>query len=337
MATDLSSFPRIQLGQWPSPLQSCPRLSERLSTGLGGPTVLVKRDDVSLIGVGGNKLRKLEFLLGAAVRDGAERVVTFGAVQTNHGRLTAAACAHLGLACDLVLTRAVPRDGEAYERSGNMLLDRVYGATVHVLDTDEEAEVRHQELLAAHGKTVSIPVGGSTGVGALGYVHAVAELITQFGDTGRWPSRLVAPLASAGTAAGLVVGAAAFGWEIDIDLIAVSRPVEAARQVLLSLVAETAALLDIAPPSLDRVRITDRTLGPGYGQPTDDVWRAISLFGSTEAITLEPVYSGKTAAGLVSLVEDGSIGADETVLFLHTGGLPGLFAYTPEATAFLGS
>jgi D-cysteine desulfhydrase family pyridoxal phosphate-dependent enzyme len=332
MATDLSSFPRIQLGQWPSPLQACPRLSESV-----GSTVLVKRDDISLIGVGGNKLRKLEFLLGAAVRDGAERVVTFGAVQTNHGRLTAAACARLGLACDLVLTRAVPRDGEAYERSGNILLDRVYGATVHVLDTDEQAEVRHQELLAAHGKTVSIPVGGSTGVGALGYVQAVAELITQFGDTGMWPSRLVAPLASAGTAAGLLVGAAAFGWEIDIDLIAVSRPVEAARQVLLPLVAETAALLDIAPPSLDRVRITDRTLGPGYGQPTEEVWRAISLFGSTEAITLEPVYSGKTAAGMLSLIEDGSIAPSETVLFLHTGGLPGLFAYTPEATTHLSS
>jgi D-cysteine desulfhydrase len=332
MATDLSSFPRIQLGQWPSPLQPCPRLSARL-----GRTVLVKRDDVSLLGVGGNKLRKLEFLLGAAVRDGAERVVTFGAVQTNHGRLTAAACARLGLPCDLVLTRAVPRSGEAYERSGNILLDHVYGATVHLVDTDEEADARHQELLAGHRNVASIPVGGSTGVGALGYVAVVAELIEQFGDTGVWPTRLVAPLASAGTAAGLLVGAAAFGWEIDVELIAVSRPAEAARQVLLPLLAETAALLDISPPSLDRVRITDRTLGPGYGQPTEDVWRAISLFGSTEAITLEPVYSGKTAAGLVSLIEDGSIGSQETVLFLHTGGLPGLFAYTPEATTFLGS
>jgi D-cysteine desulfhydrase len=331
MATDLSSFPRIQLGQWPSPLQACPRLSARL-----GSTVLVKRDDVSLLGVGGNKLRKLEFLLGAAVRDGAERIVTFGAVQTNHGRLTAAACARLGLRCDLVLTRAVPREGEAYERSGNILLDHVYGATVHVLDTDEEAAARHQELLAGHGNVASIPVGGSTGVGALGYVQAVAELIGQFGDTGGWPSRLVAPLASAGTAAGLVVGAAAFGWEIDIDLIAVSRPAAQAREVLLPLVEETAALLDLTPPSLDRVRITDRTLGAGYGQPTDEVWRAIALFGATEAITLEPVYSGKTAAGLVSLLEDGSIGAGETVLFLHTGGLPGLFAYTPEATAAFG-
>ncbi|MFC0434361.1 D-cysteine desulfhydrase family protein [Kutzneria buriramensis] len=331
MAADLSSFPRIQLGQWPSPLQRCARLSERL-----GPTVLVKRDDVGLIGVGGNKLRKLEFLLGAAVRDGAERVITFGAVQTNHGRLTAAACARLGMPCDLVLTRAVPRAGEAYEQSGNILLDHVYGATVHVVDTDDEAEVRHQELLAGHGKAASIPVGGSTGVGALGYVAAVAELIGQFGDTGVWPTRLVSPLASAGTAAGLIVGAAAFGWEIDIDLIAVSRPVEQARQVLAPLIEETAALLDIAPPALDRVRITDRTLGPGYGQPTDEVWRAISLFGSTEAITLEPVYSGKTAAGFVSLVEDGSIGPHETVLFLHTGGLPGLFAYTPEATAAFG-
>jgi D-cysteine desulfhydrase len=331
MATDLSSFPRILLGQWPSPLEACPRLSTRL-----GPTVLVKRDDVGLVGVGGNKLRKLEFLLGAAIRDGAERIVTFGAVQTNHGRLTAAACARLGLPCDLVVTRTVPRDGEAYERSGNILLDHVYGACVHVLDTDEEAEARHQELLAAHGNVVSIPIGGSTGVGALGYVQAVAELIGQFGDTGVWPSRLVAPLASAGTAAGLIVGAAAFGWEIDIDLVAVSRAVEPARQVLLPLIEQTAAQLDLTPPSLDRVRITDRTVGLGYGQPTDDVWRTIQLFGSTEAITLDPVYSGKAAAGMVSLIEDGSIGADETVLFLHTGGLPGLFAYTPEATAFLG-
>ena len=330
MATDLSSFPRIQLGQWPSPLQPCPRLSARL-----GPTVLVKRDDVSPLGVGGNKLRKLEYLLGAALRDGAERVVTFGAVQTNHGRLTAAACARLGLPCDLVLTRTVPREGEAYERSGNMLLDHVYGATVHLVDTDEEADARHQELLARHGNVASIPVGGSTGVGALGYVAAVAELIEQFGDTGVWPTRLVAPLASAGTAAGLLVGAAAFGWEIDVELIAVSRSADAARQVLLPIVADTAALLDIAPPSLDRVRITDRALGLGYGQPTEDVWRAISLFGSTEAITLDPVYSGKAAAGLVSLIEDGSIASPDTVLFLHTGGLPGLFAYTPEATTHL--
>jgi len=330
MATDLSSFPRIQLGQWPSPLQPCPRLTARL-----GPTVLVKRDDVSPLGVGGNKLRKLEYLLGAALRDGAERVVTFGAVQTNHGRLTAAACARLGLPCDLVLTRTVPREGEAYERSGNMLLDHVYGATVHLVDTDEEADARHQELLARHGNVASIPVGGSTGVGALGYVAAVAELIEQFGDTGVWPTRLVAPLASAGTAAGLLVGAAAFGWEIDVELIAVSRSADAARQVLLPIVADTAALLDIAPPSLDRVRITDRALGLGYGQPTEDVWRAISLFGSTEAITLDPVYSGKAAAGLASLIEDGSIASPDTVLFLHTGGLPGLFAYTPEATTHL--
>jgi 1-aminocyclopropane-1-carboxylate deaminase/D-cysteine desulfhydrase-like pyridoxal-dependent ACC family enzyme len=300
-----------------------------------GPAVVVKRDDVSLLGVGGNKLRKLEFLLGAALRDGAERVVTFGAVQTNHGRLTAAACARLGLPCDLVLTRSVPREGEAYERSGNILLDHVYGATVHLVDTDEEAAARHEELLARHGNVASIPVGGSTGVGALGYVAVVAELIEQFGDTGVWPTRLVAPLASAGTAAGLLVGAAAFGWEIDVELIAVSRSAEAARQVLLPIIDETAALLDIAPPSLDRVRITDRTVGPGYGLPTEDVWRTISLFGSTEAITLDPVYSAKAAAGMVSLIEDGSIGTSETVLFLHTGGLPGLFAYTPEATTHL--
>ena len=322
-----ASFPRVQLGQWPSPVQDCPRLSDRL----GGPRVLVKRDDVSLIGVGGNKLRKLEYLLGAAVREGARRIVTFGAVQTNHGRLTAAACARLGLACDLVLTRDVPRSGDAYDRSGNILLDGVYGATVHVFDDAAAAQARHKELLADHPETVSIPVGGSTGIGALGYVAAVREIMEQ--DTGL--TRLVAPLASAGTAAGLLVGADLHGWDVDIDLIAVSRPAPAAREVLDGLLDQTCAVLGRPRPSLERVRIIDSALGEGYGVPHEKVWQAISLFGSTEAITLEPVYTGKTAAGFVSCVEDGSIRADETVLFLHTGGLPGLFAYAPEAVTAL--
>ncbi|MFQ6271813.1 D-cysteine desulfhydrase family protein [Kutzneria viridogrisea] len=330
---DLSRFPRVRLGQWPTPLQDCPRLSARL----GGPTVLVKRDDVNGLGVGGNKLRKLEFLLGRALADGVDTVITSGALQTNHGRQTAAACAALGLRCELVLVREVPRSGEHYEGSGNLLLDRLYGARVHVLDTAEQAEQRRAELLADSGRTRLIPVGGSDGVGALGYVAAAAELVEQCAERGGWPTRLVVPLGSAGTAAGLVVGIAMLGWEVEIDLVSVSRASAQAWTQLRLLVDQTCEVLGVPVPPLDRVRVLDRAVGPGYGVPTDQVWQALAAFGRTEGITLDPVYTGKAAAELLMAVAEGSIDAGQTVLFLHTGGLPGLFGYAPEALTALQS
>ncbi|UVS80395.1 D-cysteine desulfhydrase family protein [Actinokineospora sp. UTMC 2448] len=334
---DLSRFARVGLGSWPTPLEECPRLSEAL----GGPRVLVKRDDVNGLGVGGNKLRKLEFLLGAALAEGVDTVITSGGMQTNHGRQTAAACARLGLRCELVLTRRVtslvgsgarvaPRDDEAYERSGNVALDLLYGARLHVCDTDADAEAIHRRLAeeaAAEGrKTVTLPVGGSNAVGALGYVAAAAELRDQLSEV----DRIVCAIGSAGTVAGLALGAALLDWPVTVDAASVSGPIERHTADIDRLTAEASALLGVPAPSMAHVRVTDHALGPGYGVPTPAVWDAIRLFGRTEGITLDPVYTGKAAATLIDSARTGGIPATDTVVFLHTGGLPGLYGYAPD-------
>jgi D-cysteine desulfhydrase family pyridoxal phosphate-dependent enzyme len=313
---DLSEYPRVLLGQWPTPLEDCPRLTEAL----GGPRILVKRDDVNGLGAGGNKLRKLEFLIGAALEEGADTIVTFGALQTNHGRQTAAVCARLGLRCELILTRDVPRKDETYERSGNMLLDRLYGANVHICaDADEAAAV--YEKIAAQDNTATIPVGGSNETGILGYVAAAAELHEQKPDV----DRIVTPIGSAGTAAGLAAGIDMLRWPVILQGMCVSHTETESRADIRRLVGESV--------DLGRLHVTDRAVGQGYGMPTTETWDAIRLFARTEGITLEPVYNGKAAAAFVDMVRKGEIGGDETVVFLHTGGLPGLFAYAPDLTA----
>ncbi|MFC0110290.1 D-cysteine desulfhydrase family protein [Kibdelosporangium aridum] len=326
MPIDLSGQPRLTLGTWPTPLDECPRLSEAL----GGPRILVKRDDVNGLGVGGNKLRKAEFLLAQARNEGADTIITFGAVQTNHGRQTAAACARLGLRCELVLTKSVPMSGEAYERSGNMALDNLYGAHVHLCDTPEEtADVYNQVVATAEAegrKTATIPVGGSNAVGVLGYVAAAQELHGQLSEI----DRIVVAVGSAGTAAGLALGIHLLGWPVLLDAQCVSHTAEESRADIRRLVDETGQLLGVGTGDLTHLRVSDGSVGPGYGVPTDEMWEALRLFARTEGITLDPVYSGKAAAGLVAGVRSGAIGPDETVAFMHTGGLPGLFAYAPE-------
>jgi D-cysteine desulfhydrase family pyridoxal phosphate-dependent enzyme len=325
MPIDLSAFPRAALGHWPTPLEDCPRLT----AALGGPRVLVKRDDVNGLGVGGNKLRKLEFLLGRAIADGADTIVTFGAVQSNHGRQTAAACAKLGLRCELVLTRSVPRDGEVYERSGNVVLDHLYGASVYLCDEASTAETYQRVVAAAErdGRvTATLPVGGSNAVGVLGYVAATVELADQLVGV----DRIVVPIGSAGTAAGVALGLDLLGSATVLEGACVSHTAEESRSDVHRLAADAATLLGTGVPALAGLRTTDRAVGPGYGVPTPQVWEALRLFASTEGITLDPVYTGKAAATLVDMVHTGEIGADETVVFLHTGGLPGLFAYAPE-------
>jgi D-cysteine desulfhydrase family pyridoxal phosphate-dependent enzyme len=311
MAIDLSRHPRVILGQWPTPLEDAPRLSEAL----GGPRILVKRDDVNGLGVGGNKLRKLEFLLGEALAAGADTIITFGALQTNHGRQTAAACARLGLRCELVLTKSVPRDGDAYEKSGNLLLDHLYGANVHICETPEET-VQVYDRLAAGPNTATFPVGGSNTTGILGYVVCAQELYDQRPDI----DKIVVPIGSAGTAAGLAAGVKQLDWSVTLVGACVSHTETESREDVRRLAGDV------------DIDVTDRAVGPGYGVPTEEMWDAVRLFASTEGITLEPVYNGKAAAAMVDMIRNGEIGADETVVFLHTGGLPGLFAYAPDLT-----
>ncbi|MQY26324.1 D-cysteine desulfhydrase family protein [Nocardia aurantia] len=338
-AVDLSRFPRVALGNWPTPLEECPRLTKVL-----GPRVLVKRDDVNGLGVGGNKLRKLEFLLGAAVAEGADTIVTFGGVQTNHGRLTAAACARLGLRCELVLTRQVtrlagsdalvaPQAGEAYEQSGNVALDRIYGAHVHVCDDDTQAEATADRIVAAakaQGReVVRIPVGGSNAVGVLGYLTAAVELAGQLELMGERADRIVCAIGSAGTVAGLALGSGLLRWPVTVDAVSVSGTESECRADVDRLVRDASELIGVDPPAIN-VQVTDRAVGDGYGVTTAAMWDAVRLFGRTEGITLDPVYTGKAAAALVEAVRGGEISDSESVVFLHTGGLPGLFGYVPE-------
>ena len=301
MPLDLDEFPRLSLGHWPTPLEDAPRLG----AALGGRRVLLKRDDVNTLGLGGNKLRKLEFLLAAALADGVDAVITVGALQTNHGRLTAAACAKLGLRCELVLAKLVPRTGVDYERSGNVALDRLFGAHVHVVADRAEAVATRERLAteaaAAGRRAVTIPLGGSNAVGTLGYVAGALELFYQLRERGITSARVVVAHGSGGTAAGVALAAASTAAStaalagIRVAVACVFAPAARSREVVAGLVADTAALLGVAAPTLDHVSVDDRALGAGYGVPHAGVWDAVRLFASTEGVVLDPVYTGKAA------------------------------------------
>ncbi|KJK38107.1 1-aminocyclopropane-1-carboxylate deaminase [Lentzea aerocolonigenes] len=320
---DLSAFPRVALGSWPTPLDDAPRLA----TALGGPPVLIKRDDVNGLGAGGNKLRKLEFLLGQAIEDGADTIITFGALQTNHGRQTAAACAKLGLRCELVLTAKVPMKGDAYEKSGNVVLDHMFGANVHICaDAEETAETY---LRVNHDKAVTLPVGGSNGLGTLGYVAAAVELIGQLDERGIDNATIVVPQGSGATAAGIALGTELLGWPGTVHAASVSHSAEDAEKELRGLAGDAAALLNAPAPKLDHLRVTDDTIGPGYGVPTPDMWNVLKLFAETEGVILDPVYTGKAAAKFRTIAPTSEV----PLVFLHTGGLPGFYGYAPEAVA----
>ncbi|HEX8869857.1 MAG TPA: D-cysteine desulfhydrase family protein [Lentzea sp.] len=320
---DLSAFPRVALGSWPTPLDDAPRLA----TALGSPPVLIKRDDVNGLGAGGNKLRKLEFLLGQAIEDGADTIITFGALQTNHGRQTAAACAKLGLKCELVLTAKVPMKGDAYEKSGNVVLDHMFGANVHICADAEETVETYARV--NHDKAVTLPVGGSNGLGTLGYVAAAVELVGQLNERGIDNATIVVPQGSGATAAGIALGTELLGWPGTVHAASVSHSAQEAEQELKNLAGDAAKLLGSGIPELAHVRVTDDTIGPGYGVPTPDMWNVLKLFARTEGVILDPVYTGKAAVAFERLAPTSEV----PVVFLHTGGLPGFYGYSPEAVA----
>ncbi|KAB2343293.1 D-cysteine desulfhydrase family protein [Actinomadura rudentiformis] len=306
--------PRTVLGHWPTPLEHAPRLT----AALGGPQIWIKRDDCTGLAIGGNKTRKLEYLLGQALAEGHTTVVTFGAVQSNHARQTAAACARLGLRCELLLSRLVPRTDTFYETSGNVLLDGLFGARVRFVDGLDETAAALEEI----GPAYVIPTGGSNAVGALGYVNAALELAEQMRDA----DRIVVATSTTGTAAGLLVGLEQAGLETVGEVICVYRPEAETEAELDKLVGETSGLVGVVPRTGGR-HVRDDWLGPGYGMPTPEMIEAVRLFARTEGVLLDPVYSGKAAAALVGMVRSGEMGPDETVVFWHTGGSPGLFAY----------
>jgi L-cysteate sulfo-lyase len=323
----LARFPRVRLGHLPTPLEPMAALSRAL----GGPNLFVKRDDCTGLATGGNKTRKLEFLMGEAVEQGAEIVVTQGAVQTNHGRQTAAAAARLGLECEILLERRVREPEPGYEVQGNVLLDRMFGAALSFHepgDMNARALARTEELKAQGRKAYFIPGGGSNVVGALGYVDCALELLKQANDTGLRIDYLVHATGSTGTQAGLLAGLEGANTGIPVLGISVRNPRARQEDAVYALAQATAEHLGVKG-GIDRSRVVAYSdyVGEGYGLPTPSMVEAVALTARCEGILLDPVYSGKGMAGLIDLVRKGFFRREDNVVFLHTGGATALFAY----------
>ncbi len=321
-------MPRLPLAHLPTPLEPM----DRLSAEIGGPRLWIKRDDCTGLSTGGNKARKLEFLMAEAVAHKADIVLTHGATQSNHARQTAAAAARLGLECHILLEdRTGFREAE-YTDNGNVMLDRLHGATVEVretgLDMNAELDVLAARL-AAEGRTpYVIPGGGSNAIGALGYVNAVAELHAQARAMDLRIDHLVHATGSAGTQAGLAVGLAALGRPFPLLGIGVRAPQPRQEANVHALAVATAERLDLGC-SVERADIVANCdyLGEGYGLPTPEAIAAIRLLAQTEGILLDPVYSAKGMAGLLDLCRNGTFTAGQNIVFLHTGGAAALFGY----------
>ncbi len=332
---DFGAFAKVDLCHQPTPIEPMIRLGEHL----GGPRLFIKRDDCTGLATGGNKTRKLEFLLGEALREKASMLVTQGAVQSNHVRQTAAAACKLGLKCHAVLERRVPDRRAAYEETGNVFLDKVFGATFEFrpagLDMNAEAQAVTESLRAAGERPYFIPGGGSNSTGALGYAACAQEIAEQAAASGRDFQWLVMGTGSTGTQAGLIAGFAALGYDLPVMGVSVRQPRERQIAAVHGLVNKTLERLATPAIPASKVLVDDGYVGAGYGIPAASTLEAIELTARYEGILLDPVYSAKGMAGLIGLVRQGFFKPGDNVLFLHTGGASALFAYEEEILAAL--
>ncbi|HET7056651.1 MAG TPA: D-cysteine desulfhydrase family protein [Thermomicrobiales bacterium] len=328
MSFDLYRLPRFPLANLPTPLQEASRLREALGGPAKCPRILIKRDDLTGLAFGGNKVRKLEMLVGDALVRGADTLITTGAVQSNHARATAAAAVVAGLRAILVLESA----DMCPPVQGNLLLDRLLQADVRFVpkdgDTAKAMETVADEVRAAGGNPYVIPIGGSSPSGAAGYLTMTLELKVQLAAMGASPSRLYFASGSRGTQAGIVLGARVFDmpYEIYGVLVSKSRPETEARA--LSIANEAAELVgsDVRLNSADLANV-DGYFGEAYAIPTPEGDAAVLLLARTEAIFLDPTYTGKSMSALIDHIQTGQLGPDETVVFIHTGGTPAIFAH----------
>ncbi len=334
----LSRFPRVSLAHLPTPLEFLPRLTCHL----GGPKIYVKRDDCTGLGSGGNKTRKLEFLMADAVQKKATAIITQGAVQSNHARQTVAAACKLGLKCELVFEKRVSDATEPYLQSGNVFLDHLFGAGIREVEKGTDMDAAMQTVadeLSASGQTpYIIPGGGSNPVGALGYVDCALELIAQANHQDLVIDHVVHATGSAGTQAGLIVGLKAEQSGISLLGIGVNAAQAAQEEKVYKLACATADLLD-APDLVKRDDIVANCdyVGDGYGVPTKGMNEAILLLARLEGLLFDPVYSGKGLAGMIDLIRNGHFKDRDNIVFVHTGGSAGLFAYRDRLSTDLES
>jgi L-cysteate sulfo-lyase len=327
----LSRFPRVSLAHLPTPFEHMPNLSAEL----GGPQIWVKRDDCTGLATGGNKTRKLEFVMAEAIAQGADTIVTVGAVQSNHVRQTAAAACKLGLACEVLLEHRVQDPSDHYANSGNVFLDRIFGANLREYpggtDFDAALAVVSEQVRSAGGKPYIVPGGASDKIGALGYVNCAIELLTQANERGLVIDHLITATGSAGTQGGLIVGLKATSSNIPLLGIGVSAPQDEQEQKVFDLAELTAEYIGAAGV-VKRADVVANCnyIGEGYGIPTESMNEAVMLLARTEGLLFDPVYSGKALAGMIDLVRGGKFSDAENIVFLHTGGSAALFAYADQ-------
>ncbi len=327
----LSRFPRLHFAHLPTALEPMTRLSEAL----GGPNLWIKRDDCTGLSSGGNKTRKLEFLMADAQQKKADVIITQGATQSNHARQTTAIAAKMGLECHILLEDRTSYTDDAYVLNGNVLLNQLHGATIAKrtanTDMNAEMEVLAQKLRDDGKNPYIIPGGGSNEIGSLGYVNAAIELMTQANDCSLKIDHLVHATGSSGTQAGLVLGMEGMNSGIPVYGVGVRAPKQKQEEMVFNLAQRTADFMGLNPDIVKRESVVANSdyVGDGYGLPTDAMVEAVKLMAQYEGILLDPVYSGKGFSGLVDLIRKGHFKKGENVVFLHTGGSISLFGY-PE-------
>lgn len=324
----LARFPRIFLAHLPTPLERLDRLSKEL----GGPEIWIKRDDCTGLSTGGNKTRKLEFLMAEAEAQGADMIITQGATQSNHARQTAAFAAKLGVDCHLLLEDRTGSNNPNYKHNGNVLLDMLHGATSETrpggADMPAEMEAVAERLRTQGRKVYVIPGGGSNPTGALGYVNCAFELLGQVNDRALVVDHIVTATGSAGTQAGLIAGLRAINSGIPLLGIGVRAPREKQEDNVFNLASTTAQKLGCPGVVAREDVVADcNYVGKGYGIPGEDTLEAIAMFAQLEGILLDPVYSAKGAAGLIDYCRKGRFTKGQRIIFVHTGGSAALFGY----------
>ena len=328
---NLAKFPRRRYTDGRTPIEKLARLSAEL----GGPTIYIKRDDLLGLAGGGNKTRKLEFLVAEALDQGADTLITCGAVQSNHCRLTLAAAVKEGLKCRLVLEERVPGSYKP-ESGGNNFLFQLMGVekiTVAPGGSDMMAAMQSvaDEVVGEGRKAYVIPGGGSNPVGATGYAACAEEILAQLFDVGINIDRIICASGSAGTHAGLVTGFYGNNSNLPVIGINVSRPKSDQEELVYDLVQRTAEHVGInSDIAREAVVCFDEYVGPGYSLPTPEMAEAVRMLARLEGVLIDPVYTGKAMAGLIDLVRKGTFNKDENILFVHTGGSPALYVYMEE-------
>jgi len=321
-------LPRHPLGFFPTPIVE----AKRLSAHLNGPRIFIKRDDHTGLAFGGNKTRKLEYLIGDALLHGCDTVITGGAAQSNHCRQTAAAAVASGLKCHLVLGGKAPKTP-----SGNLLLDYLFGAEIHwtgILRKGEKIPEISQDLMTQGKKPYIVPYGGSNIIGAAAFVEATREVCIQLENLEESVSHIVFPSSSGGTQAGLIVGKRICDQDfnlIGIDIDKDHSGDSSYQEHIFKLAKATAEALEVEIDiQLSDINIRSEYVGGGYGVVGEAERYAIKIVAETEGILLDPVYTGRAMAGLIDIIKSGEVSRNDTVLFWHTGGTPALFAYAQD-------